>query len=165
MPWVKGPLTFMAQHVMMALRLVLFLKTPYPGLPDIAIYGSCMRGMYITAVQHGYTVNSLTPAFKIHKNNQITKANKSFARNIVEITSLCLFYNQRKGWSGVSERAKTTSTKDSRALGAIQQVLLHQMATAHPESTAALFPGTFPLLVSLSRLPPPSPYFAAAIFG
>ena len=64
MPWVKGPLTFMAQHVMMALRLVLFLKTPYPGLPDIASYDSCMRGMYITAVQHGYTVNSLTPALK-----------------------------------------------------------------------------------------------------
>ena len=145
--WVKDPLTFLAQHVVGALRLLAVLTTPYPGSPDTPIYDSCMNHMYISAVQHGYTVTTTDPTRKIHKNNQITKANKAFARSIVEIVSLCLLYNQRKGWSGVSERTKTTSPEDARALEAIQVILLHQMATAHPEATAALFPGTFPILV------------------
>ena len=152
--WVRDPLIFMAQQIVMAITLVPVIMTPYPGLPDASICDSCMRTMCVTAVQHGYTVSTPNPAFKIHKNNQITKANKAFARSFVETLSLYLFYNQRTGWSGVSDRAKTTSTDDSRALEAIQVVLLHQMATAHPQSTAALFPGTFPLLVLSSHAAP-----------
>ena len=106
----------MSQQIITAVHLLPVLTTPYPKLLDVPIYDSCMQVMCVTAVSRGYSISTLVSDLHIHKNNQITKANKSFARAFVEVLSLMFFYNHRIGWSGDSERAKTTSTEDSRGL-------------------------------------------------